>query len=323
MDDASGPAVVFLLGATATGKTAIAIELAQRLPVEIVSVDSALIYRLMNIGTAKPDKEALRITPHRLVDIINPWENYSVAEFIRDAQCEINTIRAKQKIPLLVGGTMMYYNALEKGLSLMPEVDEKRRTTLAKEMESKGLAAMHRELAAVDPESAKRIHPNDPQRVLRALGVWHSSGRSLDDWHRQAKSTARIQAIKFGLFPDKRRELHRRIECRFRKMLDDGFVDEVESLRALPHMQIDFPSMRCVGYRQIWDYLDGNGSYQEMIDKGVAATRQLAKRQITWMRKMQQLTLFDSDEASLKHIVEQISRALESHPALNGRNYHV
>ncbi|MCB1756147.1 MAG: tRNA (adenosine(37)-N6)-dimethylallyltransferase MiaA [Gammaproteobacteria bacterium] len=308
------PPVVFLLGATATGKTAIALELAQRFPVEIISVDSALIYRMMDIGTAKPDEQERRSVPHHLIDIIDPWESYSVAAFIEDARAAIEQVRTKQKIPLLTGGTMMYFNALEYGLTEMPAADEKLRAMLDDKLKSQGLEALHDELKQVDPASAERIHPNDPQRILRALEVWHASGRSLSDWHRQKTPEQDLKALKFGLFPQRREQLHEQIERRFRQMLEDGLLDEVAFLRNLPRMSRDLPSMRSVGYRQVWDYLDGYCDYESMIDKAIAATRQLAKRQITWMRKMQNLERYDTGELLPKDIVDNISRELTSYP---------
>ncbi len=298
---------VFLLGATACGKTAIAMELIKELPCEIVSVDSALIYRLMNIGTAKPDRFELEAAPHRLIDIIDPWETYSVSRFVQDAHKEIMDIQSRGKIPLMVGGTMMYFKALEYGLSEMPAASSDIRLEIENQARQADWAAMHRELTRVDPNSAQRIHPNDPQRIQRALEIWRTSGRSMTDWHKTSPNKPYLHAIKFGLFPEHRRLLHERIAGRFYQMLEKGFIDEVDYLRSLEPMRADLPSMRSVGYRQVWNYLDGLDSKAQMTEKGIAATRQLAKRQITWMRKMANLTLFDSGDTSINHIVRQIS----------------
>ncbi len=301
---------IFLLGATAAGKTAVAIELHNYLPVEIISVDSALIYRKMNIGTAKPSKAEQRKAPHRLIDIIEPWEQYSVSCFIEDAKKEIADIIAHDNIPLLVGGTMMYYKALEHGITDMPSASTELRLELNNKAMKIGWKAMHDELARIDPASAIRIHPNDPQRIQRALEVWCCSGKTMTEWHQKSALSERIAAIKFGLFPDIRSILHQRIATRFAMMLTEGFIEEVEALMAIEVMNKDMPSMRCVGYRQVWSYLDGNGSLEIMKEKAVAATRQLAKRQITWMRKMQNLQLFDSSLLSTKQMVDSIVRSV-------------
>lgn len=304
---------VFLLGATATGKTAIAIALCQRLPMEIISVDSALVYRRMDIGTAKPDAQERALAPHRLIDIIEPWETYSVSDFIRDAQREIRAVQARGHVPLLVGGTMLYFKALTSGLSHMPGADPAIRAQIVARAEAQGWADMHRELAAVDPDAAHRIHPNDPQRIQRALEVWHASGQSMTHWHQSQETSPTLQALQFGLFPQQRDVLHARIETRFDHMLAAGFLDEVAQLRCLPGMHAALPSMRCVGYRQAWDHLDGEVSHDEMRARALAATRQLAKRQLTWMRKMPQLTTFDSVARDPEEIVQTIADTVSSH----------
>ncbi len=302
---------VFLLGATATGKTAVAVELLNRLPCEIISVDSALIYRQMNIGTAKPTLEEQKLAPHRLIDIIEPWELYSVSQFINDARTEIQAIQAKGKIPLLVGGTMMYFNALEYGLSKLPSANLETRQELELKAENVGWPQMHKALEKIDPLSAARIHPNDSQRIQRALEVWYSSGKSMSEWRNEARMSQGLQAIKFALFPEQRTELHKRICHRFELMLDNGFIKEVENLMSLPNMHAKLPSMRCVGYRQLWDYLSDTVSLEAGKDNAIAATRQLAKRQITWMRKMQNLNLYDSCKYSLKIIADKITARIE------------
>ena len=301
---------VFLLGATACGKTDVAVELVNRLPAEIISVDSALIYRGMDIGTAKPTQHELKSAPHRLIDILEPWECYSVSQFIDDAHKEIAEVQARDRIPLLVGGTMLYYKALESGLAQMPSADGSLRKKLEDKAHEAGWEAMHRELQYVDPDSAARIHPNDPQRIQRALEVYYASGKTMTHWHKNASSTPGIDAVKFALFPDDRISLHQKIADRFDTMLENGFIEEVEGLRRLPKMNCDLPSMRSVGYRQVWQYLDGEIDRNEMREKGIASTRQLAKRQITWMRKMENLTLFDSFKTSLSEIADSIAKQL-------------
>lgn len=307
---------VFLLGATACGKTAVAIELVKSMPLEIISVDSALIYRQMNIGTAKPDNDELAAAPHRLIDIIEPWQTYSVSDFIDDALMHIREVQSRGNIPLLVGGTMLYYKALESGLSEMPAADEKIRASLEQQADEIGWEAMHVELLRIDPVAAERIHPNDPQRIQRALEVWHASGKTMTEWHRNSYSTPKLDVDKFALFPQAREMLHERIEQRFDAMLKNGFIEEVEHLRTLPGMHCDLPSMRCVGYRQVWDYLDGSGDAHDMRNKGIASTRQLAKRQITWMRKMTNLELFDSFDVSVEQIVSSIADKLQARPCV-------
>ena len=301
---------VFLLGATACGKTDVAMELVKSLPAEIISVDSALVYRRMDIGTAKPTIAELEAAPHRLIDVLEPWESYSVSNFIEDAHQQIAEVQANGNIPLLVGGTMLYYKALESGLSQMPSADDDLRQQLEDKAREIGWEAMHCKLQSVDPESAARIHPNDPQRIQRALEIYYASGRTMTDWHKNASSTPGLKATKFALFPQNRTSLHQRIADRFDAMLDGGFIEEVEELRKLPQMNCELPSMRSVGYRQVWQYLEGDIDKNAMRDKGIAATRQLAKRQITWMRKMESLTLFDSFRAPLSQIAGCIAEQL-------------
>ena len=306
---------IFILGATAAGKTALAIGLQKILPVDIISVDSALIYKKMDIGTAKPTDEELSLAPHSLINLIEPWERYSVSNFIEDAKVAIQSSQSRGRIPLLVGGTMMYFNALEKGLTDMPSATPELRLELDQKATAVGWQAMHDELALVDPVAANRIHPNDPQRIQRALEVWYSSGKSMTDWHRESSTSNAISAIKYGLFPQDRAILHMRIAERFELMIDLGFLREVEQLMAYDQIQADLPSMRCVGYRQAWNHLLGKDSFEQMHEKAKAATRQLAKRQITWMRKMQNLHLFDSCELSTTQIIEKIllDREQEEH----------
>lgn len=279
------PPVLFLMGPTASGKTALAVELAQRLPFEIVSVDSALVYRGMNIGTAKPDAEALRIAPHRLIDLLDPTEAYSAGQFRSDALREIAAIQAAGQIPLLVGGTMLYFRALERGLAELPSADPAVRTRLAAEIAEQGSAALHRRLAQIDRIAAARIHPHDAQRIQRALEVYELTGESLTELcgssHNELLS---FRITKLIVAPAERRILHERIEQRFRAMLEQGFVAEVERLRARGDLDLNQPAMRAVGYRQVWEYLEGVWDYPAMVERGIAATRQFAKRQLTWLR---------------------------------------
>ncbi|MDO6462150.1 tRNA (adenosine(37)-N6)-dimethylallyltransferase MiaA [Granulosicoccaceae sp. 1_MG-2023] len=299
---------VFLLGATAAGKTAISLALAEKLPVQIISVDSALIYRSMDIGTAKPDAREQALAPHSLIDIIEPWESYSVSRFVEDAHAAIREAQAAGRLPLLTGGTMMYYKALSEGLNTLPAADAEVRAELARIRQEQGSQALHGLLAQVDPVTAARLHPNDPQRVQRALEVYRVSGKPLSQWHQEAARTPTLDALKFALFPQDRSALHARIGERFEAMLKAGFVDEVEALRADPRMRPEFPSMRCVGYRQVWDYLDGAIDYPTMAEKAKAATRQLAKRQITWMRSMDGLSCFDTFAESPASVCGKIYR---------------
>ncbi len=285
--------VLCVLGPTAAGKTGLAVELCQSLPFEIVSVDSALIYRGMDIGTAKPDAETLQRAPHALIDIIHPRETYSVSKFLSDAQQEISRISQAGRIPLLVGGTMLYYNALWHGLSDLPESDATVRRQLQKQADKAGWEALHAELARVDPQSAQRIHPNDPQRLIRALEVYRVSGLPLSQMQNNRQSNDLYNFFNIGIQPSDRSVLHGIIATRFDEMLEQGFVDEVKALINEPEIHRDLPSMRCVGYRQVWGMLDNEFSYSEMRERGKAATRQLAKRQLTWMRRMEALRVID------------------------------
>ncbi len=279
------PPVLFLMGPTASGKTALAVELAQRLPFEIVSVDSALVYRGMDIGAAKPDAETLRIAPHRLIDILDPAEAYSAGQFRSDALREIAAIQAAGRTPLLVGGTMLYFRALERGLAELPAADPAVRARLAAVWAEQGNAALHSRLAQVDPVAAARIHPHDAQRIQRALEVYELTGQSLTELCRGSRNELlSFRIAKLIVAPAERRILHERIEQRFCAMLEQGFVAEVERLRARGDLDQNKPAMRAVGYRQVWEYLDGALDYPAMIERGIVATRQFAKRQLTWLR---------------------------------------
>ena len=281
----SRPPVLFLMGPTASGKTALAVELAQRLPVEIISVDSALVYRGMDIGTAKPDAETLRIAPHRLIDILDPSEAYSAGQFRSDALREIGAIQAAGHCPLLVGGTMLYFRALEQGLAELPSADSVVRARLAVDMAEQGSVALHSRLAQIDPVTAARIHPHDAQRIQRALEVYELTGQSLTELCSGSRNESLpFRIIKRIVAPAERRILHERIEQRFWAMLEQGFVAEVERLRARGDLDLNKPAMRAVGYRQVWSYLDGVLDYPAMVERGIVATRQFAKRQLTWLR---------------------------------------
>ena len=289
----AAPKVLLLMGATATGKTDLALEISQHFEVEIISVDSALIYRGMDIGTAKPDPETLKSVPHHLIDIIDPAEPFSVWDFVQQSRQLVDEIDARGRIPLLVGGTMMYCHAFEQGLNRLPEADEAVRRRLDLEAQQIGWQAMHEKLAEVDPVTASRIKPTDAQRIQRALEVFQLAGEPLSRLHQQESTAYPGQIEKIILAVNDRAELHRRIESRFLSMLEQGFMEEVEGLKSRTDLNLSLPSMRCVGYRQLWQYLDGDLSRQEMIDKGVAATRQLAKRQLTWLRKQPSGNAFD------------------------------
>lgn len=301
------PQVVCLMGPTAAGKTNLAIEMAENHGYEIVSVDSALIYRGMDIGTAKPDLEMQKRAPHRLIDIKEPTEVYSAADFVSDAKNEIEAILKRGNKPLLVGGTMMYFNALIKGLAKMPQANPEVRKDIEKEAAEFGWSHLHQELERLDPESAKRIHPNDPQRLQRAIEVCRLSGRSMTDlWAEQQQSAGDYQFASIAVMPEERSVLHDRIQQRFDIMMQQGFLAEVEALYARGDLNVDMPSVRCVGYRQIWAYLAGECDLDEAIYRGVVATRQLAKRQVTWLRSWENLQVFDTFDKDL------LSKALKS-----------
>lgn len=280
--------IITLMGPTATGKTDIAIELAKQLPIEIVSVDSALVYRGLNIGSAKPDAKVLEKIPHHLIDIISPEQNYSVATFLTDAKQAIQGILARNKIPLLVGGTMLYFKAFLEGLADIPAVPDAIRRKLQQRVQEEGLAACYQALQKIDPVAAARIHANDQQRITRALEVYYATGKNLTSWWQAAKPAgAPYEMLQLSLMPENRAELHEMLAARFQHMLAQGFIAEVENLKARYQLHADLSSMRSVGYRQVWQYLAGDINYNEMVEQGIAASRQLAKRQITWLRAWQ------------------------------------
>ena len=289
---------ILLMGPTATGKTDLAISLCKRFPCDVVSVDSALVYRGMDIGAAKPDAETLARTPHRLIDIRDPEQSYSAGEFIRDAYREMDDILAAGRIPLLVGGTMMYFRALTEGIAELPSADHQVRQAIDVEAEKAGWPAMHEQLQKVDPAIAARIQPNDKQRIQRALEVYRSSGTPLSAWQREsAPQRNDFRYLKIGLNIEPRSLLHARIAKRLDHMVETGFIDEMKTLRQRPGLTADHPSMRSVGYRQFWQYLDDQYSLEEAIDRALFATRQLAKRQITWLRSENEIFLVNPLEA--------------------------
>jgi len=280
------PPAVFLMGPTGSGKTDLAVDLVERLPLEIISVDSVMVYRGMDIGSAKPDAEILATAPHRLIDICDPAEPYSAARFRADALREMGEVARAGRVPLLVGGTMLYFRALERGIAEMPGADPGVRARLVEAASRDGLATLHRRLAEIDPEAAARIHQNDPQRIFRGLEVFELTGRPLSSWQRSAGRAAfPYRALKLIRAPAERAVLRARIAERFSRMLACGFEDEVRRLLARGDLTPDLPSMRAVGYRQMAEYLGGTGDRDLMIDKAVDATRQLAKRQLTWLRR--------------------------------------
>lgn len=285
--------IICLMGPTASGKTDLAVKLVEELPLEIISVDSAMVYKGMDIGTAKPDAETLRRAPHRLIDFLDPAEPYSAARFCADALRGIEEIIRAGKTPLLVGGTMMYFRSLLQGMAELPAADEALRAKLAAEAEELGWQELHRQLAAVDVEAAARIHPNDPQRISRALEVYQLTGVPLSQWIQQPTHTLPYQPVLIGLVPSDRSKLHERIATRFDYMLQTGLVDEVRNLFQRGDLNIDKPAIRAVGYRQVWQYLSGELDYQSMREKGIIATRQLAKRQLTWLRSITETQNFD------------------------------
>ncbi|OOE91637.1 tRNA (adenosine(37)-N6)-dimethylallyltransferase MiaA [Salinivibrio sp. MA351] len=302
------PKAIFLMGPTASGKTDLAIALRNTMPVEIISVDSALIYRGMDIGTAKPTADELAQAPHRLIDIRDPAQAYSAADFREDALTEMKKIVSNGKIPLLVGGTMLYFKALLEGLSPLPSADPSVRDALEKEAQQHGWEALHAQLCDIDPVSGARIHRNDPQRIMRALEVYRISGQTLTALTEKKGEPLPYQVHQFAIAPQERGELHRRIELRFDKMVEAGFEKEVRTLFEREDLHPDLPSIRCVGYRQMWDYLAGRSTHDEAVYRGICATRQLAKRQITWLRGWENVTWLDSDAPSLS--LQTVTKAL-------------
>lgn len=294
------PPAIFLMGPTASGKTALAIDLVENYNCEIISVDSALVYKGMDIGTAKPDAELQARAPHRLIDLIDPAEAYSAATFREDALREMADITAKGKVPLLVGGTMMYFKFLRDGAAQLPTANEEIRQRLLAEGEEFGWPHMHAKLAQIDPVSAERLKPMDSQRIQRALEVFEISGKTLTQfWDEQNEQPLPYHVINFAVMPKERKTLHKRIAQRYEIMMKQGFVEEVKTLFTRDDLHEELPSIRCVGYRQVWQYLKGEIDYDEMVERGIIATRQLAKRQITWLRSWPDLHWLDTEDPNL------------------------
>ena len=303
------PHYVCLAGPTASGKTAAALAIARAHPVEIISVDSALVYRGMDVGTAKPSAAELAAVPHHLINIRDPLQAYSAAEFVQDAQTLIGQIADRGRLPLLVGGTMLYFKALFDGMDPMPQAQPALRAAIAAQAQAQGWPALHAELAKVDPVTAARLAPADSQRIQRALEVFRVSGLPLSHFHKRSTAYAPSNVPLISLEPLDRAWLHARIAQRFDAMLEAGFLDEVRALRARGDLNPELPSMRCVGYRQAWDMLDGVGDMANLRERGIAATRQLAKRQITWLRSMPQRQVVNCQEADA---AQQVLRAVEN-----------
>jgi tRNA dimethylallyltransferase len=288
-----------LLGPTASGKSRLAMALAERVPLEIVSLDSAQVYRGMDIGTAKPTREERARVPHHLIDVVDPAESYSAGRFRAEALAAVNGVLSRGKIPLLVGGTMLYYRTLVSGLDALPAADPSIRKAIDAEAARRGWHAMHEELKRIDPAAAGRIDPNDSQRIQRALEVWRMSGRTISSFHGESKSALPFALKTFALVPADRAALHRRIAERFDAMLAAGLVDELRMLREKYPLTADMPSMRAVGYRQAWQFLENEIDRAALREKGVAATRQLAKRQLTWMRSFTEAEVLSSTSPDL------------------------
>lgn len=303
------PKAIFLMGPTASGKTALAINLRKTLPVELISVDSALIYQGMDVGTAKPTADELTQAPHRLLDILDPAQAYSAADFRRDALAEMADITADGRIPLLVGGTMLYFKALLEGLSPLPSANPDLRARIEQQAAEQGWDALHRQLVEIDPVAGARIHPNDPQRLSRALEVFYISGKTLTELTQTSGEPLPYQVHQFAIAPASRELLHQRIEQRFYQMLASGFEAEVRALLARGDLHTEMPSIRCVGYRQMWSYLEGEITHEEMVYRGICATRQLAKRQMTWLRGWDGVHWLDSEnpEQARNEVLQVVS----------------
>lgn len=303
------PPAIFLMGPTASGKTGLAVELYHTLPVELISVDSALVFKGMDIGTAKPDAVTLALAPHHLIDITLPTQPYSAANFRGDVLKLMADITARGKVPLLVGGTMLYFKALESGLGDLPEANQAIRADLDAEAAKIGWPAMHAKLAQIDPETAARLKPNDMQRIQRALEVYMASGKTMTQLYaEQSSQTLQYNVLKIALVPSDRKVLHERIAIRFTQMLEAGLIEEVKAILAMyPELTPESTSMRCVGYRQTLEYLQGEYDLAELRDRGIFATRQLAKRQLTWLRGMENTVKFDCLSTDLnRQVFEKI-----------------
>ncbi len=302
---------IFIMGPTATGKTDLALDLYNELAIDLISVDSALVYRGMDIGTAKPDLQTLAKAPHHLIDIIDPAEVYSAGQFRDDALMLMQQSVASQRIPLLVGGTMLYFNALQKGMAKMPDVADSVKQAIEEEARTKGILLLHERLKSVDPVSAERIHPNDPQRIKRALEIYDYTGKTLTEfWQEQGRNQSAkgfpYRRIKIALMPENRVELRKRITLRFDTMLQQGFIEEVETLFNRGDLHAEMPSIRAVGYRQVWAYLAGEYEYDEMREKAIIATAQLAKRQMTWLRKETECNFIEPTAINIQKVLKNL-----------------
>ena len=310
-DKSALPPAIFIMGPTASGKTDLAVALCNDYPFELISVDSALVFKDMDIGTAKPDAATLERAPHRLISFVDPSESYSAAQFRIDALAEMRAITEAGKIPVLVGGTMLYFRTLENGLADMPNADPEIRAALTHEAEINGWQALHDRLAGIDPVAAARIHPNDPQRLQRALEVYELTGLTLTEHHSKAKANALdYRVLKLALIPSDREWLRQRAALRFQLMLKAGFLDEVKALYQRGDLHEKLPAIRSVGYRQAWDYLAGNTDFDEMQNRAIVATRQLAKRQLTWLRSEKGISSFDTLEYDISTIKAEIDAFL-------------
>ena len=319
-ESTDSPISIFIMGATATGKTDLALSIYSELgmdhPSELISVDSALVYRGMDIGTAKPDEQTLKDFPHHLIDIIDPAEVYSAGQFREDALRLMQQVSYKRRIPVLVGGTMLYFNTLQKGMADMPEVSDTVKQAIESEAKTGGIGVLHDRLKSVDPVSAERIHPNDPQRIKRALELYDFTGKTLTQfWLEQERDQADFnfpyRRIKIALMPDDRVELRRRITKRFDIMLKQGFIEEVEGLYNRGDLHAEMPSIRAVGYRQVWSYLAGDYGFDEMRERAIIATAQLAKRQMTWLRKESDCNFIDPISLNTPKVLKNLKFLLE------------
>lgn len=306
------PAAVFIMGPTASGKTDLGIELVKHHPFEIISVDSALVYKHMNIGTAKPTAEELAIAPHQLIDILDPAQSYSTASFRADALAAMADIHARNKIPLLIGGTMLYHRSLLYGLSELPEADKAIRNRLEEESRLYGAEYMHQKLSEIDPLAARKIHPNDPQRIQRALEVYEISGKTMTQLQQDNQAEALPWDVyKIVVAPRSRELLRERIAIRFRQMIAQGFIEEVQALHERGDLDLSMPSMRAVGYRQVWEYLEGKMDREQMIERGITITRQFAKRQMTWLRREEDaLWVATEDNNRYQQVLEYLQPVL-------------
>lgn len=313
--------VLAIMGPTASGKTGLALRLAQDWPIEIISVDSALIYLGMDIGTAKPTKAELAQVPHHLIDILEPYERYSVSDFIADSEKLVAEIQGRERLPIFVGGTMMYFHALEQGLAHLPQADANLREDLQRQYQHSP-HALHDKLAQVDPQAAERIHCHDPQRMIRALEVYYLTGQPLTQLQKQNHAShLGAQLIKIGLIPESRQALHRQIQQRLQTMFDQGFLQEVKQLMARGDLNVDMPAMRSVGYRQAWLYLSGELDEDSWQNKALVATRQLAKRQLTWLRKQQNMAVIDPYQMTLDERLDGLMDAIAKNLHAEGEAY--